>query len=264
MIGTFISGTTQADGSAANADRPQTNTAAPAADIAVRPRIDTAPTTGITGRIPIDAISDHPRIDTAVRPEIDTAVPAADIAVRPRTDTSSIADIDARAREGDFSGYVDLMRDLSNNKRLRDLQKVYEEEWKQFQESRETHPERISEDAFAKQGNDDIISYFQIGKSLGASAKNYPVRLPNSRNHAKLAEGQEIIGKVFAGAGTEKEIRDQVYLETNYKIPASKWQKVSGKGYVIVNGKKRFAELHWYEADGERVDMKVKRWLHEG
>ena len=40
----------------------------------------------------------------------------------------------ARAREGDFSGYVDLMRDLSNNKRLRDLQKVYEEEWKQAQE----------------------------------------------------------------------------------------------------------------------------------
>ena len=102
-----------------------------------------------------------------------------------------------------------------------------------------------------------------VGKSVGAASKNYPVKLPESKQHTKLAEGQEISGTAFAGKGTKIKIRDRFRLESEYKIPADKWKKVSGIGYVIVGGKKVKAELHWYEADGEIVEMKVKRYLDD-
>lgn len=88
--------------------------------------------------------------------------------------------------------------------------------------------------------------------------------MPESRQHIKLAEGQRVEGTAFAGKGTVKEIRDRFRLESDYKHPASEWQKVSGKGFVVVDGKNRKAELHWYEAEGEIVEMKVKRFLDEG
>lgn len=107
----------------------------------------------------------------------------------------------------------------------------------------------------------DIIKSFEIGRSVGAASKNYPVKMPESRQHTKLAEGQKVEGIAFAGKGTSKEIRDKFRLEATYKIPANEWQKVSGKGIVVVNGKNQKAELHWYEARGEIVEMKVKRFL---
>ncbi len=102
-----------------------------------------------------------------------------------------------------------------------------------------------------------------IGKSLGAAAKNYPVRLPDG-NHTKFAEGSTISKiKVFAGSGTNVPIREAIILESDYKIPADKWQKVRGEGVIVFEGKNRTAELHWYEAEGTKVKVKVKRWLDE-
>lgn len=119
-----------------------------------------------------------------------------------------------------------------------------------------------SVDNFSKSGiikTDEVI-----GRSVGASAKNYPVRLPDG-NHAKFAEGSTITKiKVFAGKGTNVPIRDAIYLESNYGISAEKWQKVRGEGSIVFEGKNRITEIHWYEADGEKVKMKVKRWLDEG
>ncbi len=100
-----------------------------------------------------------------------------------------------------------------------------------------------------------------IGQSLSASAKNYPVKLPESKQRTEFAENQTIEGVVFAGKGTNREIRDRFRLESTYHIPADEWQKASGKGKVIIDGKEKLAELHWYEARGEKVDFKVKRVL---
>lgn len=107
---------------------------------------------------------------------------------------------------------------------------------------------------------DDIM----IHRSVGASGKNYPVLLPEG-GHTKLAEGTRI-SKVVAiiGKGTGKELRDAVYLESKYGIKASEWQKVRGEGIVLIKGKKVRSELHWYEANGERFDMKVKVMFDEG
>lgn len=117
--------------------------------------------------------------------------------------------------------------------------------------------------ALAKDEKDGIMKTFSVGRSVGAAAKRYSVKLPESKQHTKLAEGQQIQGTVFAGKGTDKEIRVRYLLESRYNIPAAEWQKVSGKGNVIVNGKQRRAELHWYEANGTIVEMKVKRYLDE-
>lgn len=102
-----------------------------------------------------------------------------------------------------------------------------------------------------------------VHRSLGAAAKKYEVRLMRG-DHGKLKEGTEITKvKVFAGAGTETEIRERFALESIYGYPAEQWQKVRGEGVVVEDGKDRIAELHWYEADGDRVRMKVKRYLDE-
>ena len=112
--------------------------------------------------------------------------------------------------------------------------------------------------------NDGIIKTLDVGKSVGAAAKRYSVRMPGSRDHARLASGQSIQGVTFAGKGTDTDIRERFRLEVDYKRPADSFEKVSGKGYVIVGGKKRYAELHWYESSNEIFEMKVKRFLDEG
>ena len=113
-------------------------------------------------------------------------------------------------------------------------------------------------DETKENGEEDNIF---IGQSLSASAKNYPVKLPDSRQRTKFAESQTIEGVVFAGKGTGSEIRDRFRLESTYHIPANEWKKVSGKGMVMIDGQPKMAELHWYEAMGERVEFKVKRVL---
>ena len=115
--------------------------------------------------------------------------------------------------------------------------------------------------ALEKDSESGIMKSFNIGRSVGAATKNYPVKLPGGKQHAKLAEGQKVEGTAFAGKGTDREIRDRFRLESTYNHPASEWQKVSGKGSVVHEGKKKEAELHWYEAEGEIVEMKVKRFL---
>ena len=124
--------------------------------------------------------------------------------------------------------------------------------------------EKQAESTIKTLKNEEKSGTIEVHRSVGASAKNYPVKLPDSNQHVKLAEGQKIEGVTFAGEGTEKEIRERYRLESFYKIPASEWKKVGGKGYVIVNGVKRYAELHWYEARGQKVELKVKRYLDEG
>lgn len=116
-----------------------------------------------------------------------------------------------------------------------------------------------------EQWKNDLLTKqdINIGRSLGAGAKNYPVRLPGG-GKAKIAEGTSITDiKVIAGRGHKTEIRDRFILESNYHIKADRWQKLTGNGFVDEHGIVRPAEIHWYEADGERVLMKVKRYKDE-
>ncbi len=137
---------------------------------------------------------------------------------------------------------------------------MYFENIKDFQDFKKNYWNHVD-----NSGKSGIIKENEvIGRSVGASAKNYPVRLPDG-NHAKFAEGTEITKiKVFAGNGTDMPIRNAIFLENDYGKPADIWQKVRGEGVVIFEGQKRIAEIHWYEADNEKYEIKVKRWLDEG
>ncbi len=64
--------------------------------------------------------------------------------------------------------------------------------------------------------------------------------------------------RAFMGKGTGRPIRNDVFLEQDYHIPAEEWQKCSGFGYVVIDGKSVRVELHWYQARGIIVDPKVK------
>ena len=54
-----------------------------------------------------------------------------------------------------------------------------------------------------------------------------------------------------------------IALRNNISNPDS-IQKLRGEGFVMVEGKKRKAELHWNEADEiDRFEFKVNRYLDE-
>ena len=104
---------------------------------------------------------------------------------------------------------------------------------------------------------------YTVPRSLGAAAKRYDVRLLEGGN-ARLKEGSKITKiKTFTGKGTGKDIRDKYKLESQYGHPADEWQKNRGEAIVIDKGVERLAEIHWYEAKGDKVLMKVKRYLDE-
>lgn len=139
------------------------------------------------------------------------------------------------------------------------------DDWDAWMDNYEkTHTEKQAktiENRLRGSSNSGIIT---VHKSLGAAAKRYDVKLANGQGHTRLAEGQTITGKTFAGKGTDAEIRDRFRLESDYHIPANEWEKVSGEGYVMIDGKRVKAELHWYEANGEIYEMKIKRYIDEG
>ena len=175
----------------------------------------------------------------------------------------------AEFKKGFFSKknkrYMNYVQDMENKYKTKDFAKILDSmntrEYNHYTKLLDGNPV-FNKKTLTKSGNTDIIEskILEIGKSLGAAAKNYPVKLPESKQHVKLAEGQSINGKTFAGKGTKTEIRERFRLESTYNIPASEWQKVSGNGKIIVEGKERKAELHWYEANGTIVEMKVKRF----
>ena len=109
----------------------------------------------------------------------------------------------------------------------------------------------------------DTINSLEFIRSLRGVGKRYPVRGNDNGkyygNHFQLDTSHDIENvKVFAGKGTNRAIRNSIFLENDYHIPAKEWQKCSGTGYVVVDGKSIRAELHWYQANGTRIDPKIK------
>ena len=155
--------------------------------------------------------------------------------------------------------YVEELEERYSTKNFEKLLgKMSDREYKHFMDLQSKSPV-YNKNVLTNTVKDDIIT-LKIHKSLGAAAKNYPVKLPGSSQHVKLAEGQTLKGKVFAGKGSDVEIRERFRLESTYNLPAEEWQKVSGNGIVVVDGKEKKAEIHWYQANNTIVEMKVKRF----
>lgn len=100
----------------------------------------------------------------------------------------------------------------------------------------------------------------EIGKSVGAKAKNYDIRLPNNEI-VHLSEGTRITNvQVIAGKGRNRKIDMVAVLIDRYPgTKETEWQKVKGIGYIDYQGENYKAVLHWYqEPSVGKVEWKVK------
>ena len=101
---------------------------------------------------------------------------------------------------------------------------------------------------------------FFVGRSLGAKAKNYDIKLPNGER-VRLAEGTRVTNvQVIAGKGRNREIDIVPLLLNAYPGTVEhEWKKVKGVGYIDYHGENYKVNLHWYEEPSVgRVEWKVK------
>lgn len=94
------------------------------------------------------------------------------------------------------------------------------------------------------------------------SGKNYPIRIGNFQ-HVKF--DNEIVENVtvIAGKGTSVDIRDVKRLQNMYSEPEKRWEKITGITYIKYKNKRLKVEIHWYEANGKRYDIKVRKVFDE-
>lgn len=175
-------------------------------------------------------------------------------------------ELKAKIQRLKLRGYILAMRwkQLDLEQQFKDS--VSDEEWQEYLHSKKRIEERHRKDqkrnkdgTFAYEGKKDLtnpekgdtISSSEFIKSLRGVGKNYPIRINDNGlphgNHCRLDTTKDIENvKVFAGKGTNKEIRNKRFLENDYHIPADEWQKCSGFGYAILYGQSTRVELHWY------------------
>lgn len=95
-------------------------------------------------------------------------------------------------------------------------------------------------------------------KFIRGSGKNYPVKFIG-KDHVKFGDKFIKNVTVIAGNGVNTELRDSLRLEKTYHKPRKRWKKVSGETKIIFKGKLKKVEIHWYEANGSRHEIKVKK-----
>lgn len=106
---------------------------------------------------------------------------------------------------------------------------------------------------------DDI----QIGRSVGAKAKNYDVMDLQTGEKFHFVEGTRIQDvEVFAGKGVKTPYRNAWKYVRDFGGKEKDWQHVKGKGILDYYGEDRRAEVHWSQCAGiGKVDFFIKRWL---
>lgn len=105
----------------------------------------------------------------------------------------------------------------------------------------------------------------EIGKSLGAKAKNYDVMDLQTSEMYHFAEGSKIQNvEVFAGKGTKNEYRRAPDFAENYGGRPEDWQHVKGFGVLDTPDGDMEAEVHWSQCSGiGKVEFFIKRWIGE-
>ncbi|MBQ6250178.1 phage portal protein [Ruminococcus sp.] len=116
-----------------------------------------------------------------------------------------------------------------------------------------------------KSEKNDIIKLedIDVGKSVGAKAKNYDIMDLETGEHFNLVEGTSLQDvEVFAGKGVKSEFRKADKYAKKYGGKAKDWQHTKGTGTVDYYGEGRKAELHWAQCEGiGKHDFFIKRWL---
>lgn len=106
---------------------------------------------------------------------------------------------------------------------------------------------------------DDIV----IGRSVGAKASNYSAMDLDTGEYFKFVEGTKIQNpEVFAGKGTNKELKIAEKYANKYGGAPEDWQHVKGYGVLETEDGDRKAEVHWMQCEGiGKYDFFVKEWL---
>lgn len=121
--------------------------------------------------------------------------------------------------------------------------------------------------ALEKSGENGIIKLpdIQIGRSLGAKAKNYDIVDLATGEFFHFAEGTRIQNvEVFAGMGVKTQLREAVRegLAKEFGGDPLKWQHAKGIGVLDYYGEEVKAEVHWFQEETVgKVKFKVKEWL---
>ena len=111
--------------------------------------------------------------------------------------------------------------------------------------------------------DNDVIVAEEIGRSVGAKARNYDIYNSATGKYMHLTEGTRIIqpkNHVIAGKGRNNQIDIIDLLLDRYQGDPLEWTKEKGFGYVDDEfGDSRFIEIHWYqEPSVGKVEFKIK------
>ena len=108
-----------------------------------------------------------------------------------------------------------------------------------------------------------LLPDIQIGRSLGAKAKNYDVMDLGTGEMFKFAEGSRLQNvEVFAGKGSSVPYRQAYKYAEKYGGREEDWQHVKANGLLETEDGDRKAEVHWSQCENiGKFDFFVKRWL---
>lgn len=101
----------------------------------------------------------------------------------------------------------------------------------------------------------------RLPRSLSARWANYEFIVDGKKY--SIAEGSKLTHKeVFAGKGCKRKIDEIDRLVEVYRVQADEWMKVKAKAILLDEyGNEYKSEIHWYEENGEKYEMKFKKWL---
>lgn len=133
-------------------------------------------------------------------------------------------------------------------------QDVWSKKWKQQEENAKIESRKTYNTEPKTLRIDDIPTQ----SFIKGSGKNYPIRFMGS-DHVRFGADSVVKATVIAGSGVSKELNIADILEASFNQPKNRWKKVSGETLIVFKGRRIKAEIHWYEANGIRKLIKVKR-----
>lgn len=111
------------------------------------------------------------------------------------------------------------------------------------------------------------IEDIEIGRSVGAKAKNYDVEYKPTKEVFHFVEGTKIQNvHVFAGYKTSFPLDEMTSQGLSEQIGGDpdKWQHCKGTGIIDFYGEERPAEVHWFQEETQgKHKFKIKRWLDD-
>lgn len=106
---------------------------------------------------------------------------------------------------------------------------------------------------------------FEIGKSLGAKAKNYKVMDLQTGEMYSILEGSKVQDtQVFAGKGSKVKYRNAYKYVEKYGGDVEDWQHAKGIAELNTDDGTRKAEIHWSQCKNiGKFEFFIKKWLDE-